>query len=229
VLLAIQSRVPSSPLEHAAQIVTSSSLSSHSRCPQHLTYPLTSSVSFVSTCNTPLIHFSATNDYLVIAIPWKLLWVVKRSRKEKLAIGSIVGLGVLIILFAVIRIIVTNTTHTHPEPVWLALWSAIETSVAVVVISLTSLKVFFTKSGTSSNARSGYLQKPGQNYSERYGGRGAATVGPIPGTPIELGDTAGSRGDFRSFNGEVRKASTSNESEEILVHAGPKNWSRSNS
>jgi len=79
-----------------------------------------------------------------------------------MAIGSIVDLGVVIIVFAIIHIIVTNTTHTYPEPVWLALWSAVETSVSVIVISLTFLKVLFNKkNGTSgaygSRGRNAYL------------------------------------------------------------------------
>src|SRR5450432_1776367 len=49
------------------------------------------------------------SDAFIIILPWKLLWVVQRSRKGKLAIGSIVGLGVVIICFAIIRVTVTNT------------------------------------------------------------------------------------------------------------------------
>jgi hypothetical protein len=150
------------------------------------------------------------SDTFIILLPWKLLWVVQRSRKEKIAIGSIVGLGVVIIVFAIIRIIVTNTTHTHPEPVWLALWSAVETSVSVIVISLTSLKVLFNK----KNGTSGAYNSRGLNaYHSRItgGGQSDSIGGAIPLT--NTGNNAG----LQPYTGDV-KNSTSNESQEILVH-----------
>jgi hypothetical protein len=149
------------------------------------------------------------SDAFIILLPWKLLWVVQRSRKEKLAIGSIVGLGVVIIVFAIIRIIVTNATHTHPEPVWLALWSAIETTVSVIVISLTSLKVLFNKKNNTSGA---YGSRGRNGYHSRItGDKSDSTRGAIP-----LSNT-GANGGLQPYTGDV-KNSTSNESQEILVH-----------
>ncbi|RFU24353.1 hypothetical protein B7463_g11986, partial [Scytalidium lignicola] len=84
-------------------------------------------------------------DVSIIIIPWKITFIVQKSTKEKLATGSIISLSVFIILFAIIRVIVTNTSYTSPEPIWLELWSTIETTVAVTVISLTSLRVFMAR------------------------------------------------------------------------------------
>ena len=147
-------------------------------------------------------------------IPWKLLWVVKLSKKEKMAIGSIVGLGIVIVVFAVIRIIVTNTTGTHPEVIWLALWSAIETSVAVVIVCLTSFKVFLKKGGESS---AGYGS---QQYARGAGNIRSTKDGGLRGA-IPLNDQPSS-GRFGSYNkgpmgSAEAKRSTSNDSEEILV------------
>jgi hypothetical protein len=157
------------------------------------------------------------SDAFIILLPWKLLWVVQRSRKEKIAIGSIVGLGVVIILFAIIRVIVTNTTHTHPEPVWLALWSAIETSVSVIVISLTSLKVLFNKANGSTNGAYG---SRGRNaYHSRI--TGDKNESQIRGRDIQLSETGKKShgpGGLQPYVGDVSKNSTSNESQEILVH-----------
>jgi hypothetical protein len=150
------------------------------------------------------------SDAFILLLLWKLLWVIQRLWEEKIAIGTIVGLGVVIIVFAIIRIIVTNTTHTHPEPVWLALWSAIETIVSVTVISLTSLKVLFNK----KNGTSGAYDSRGRNaYHSRItgGDKSDSTRGAIPLT------SAGNNAGLQPYTGDV-KNTTSNESQEILVH-----------
>ena len=148
---------------------------------------------------------------LVMTIPWKLLWVVKLSRKEKLAIGSIVGLGIIIVVFAVIRIIVTNTTGTHPEVIWLALWSSIETSVAVVIVCLTSFKVFLKKGGDSSTAYGSKQYAMGGNRSTKDGGLKGAI-------PLNDQPSSGRFGTYKGPESSVeRKGSTSNDSDEILV------------
>lgn len=146
-------------------------------------------------------------------IPWKLLWVVKLSRKEKLAIGSIVGLGIIIVVFAVIRIIVTNTTGTHPEVIWLALWSAIETSVAVVIVCLTSFKVFLKKGGESST---GYGSA---QYARGAGNRSTKDGGLKGAIPLDDQPSSGRFGTYKGgpMGSVERKGSSSNDSEEILV------------
>ncbi|KFY47092.1 hypothetical protein V494_00181 [Pseudogymnoascus sp. VKM F-4513 (FW-928)] len=142
-----------------------------------ISYPISCTAFTVGSCSTDrniqlsLLSLKGStaldiiSDLAIIILPWKLLWVVKRSRTEKIAIGSIVGLGLIIIVFAVVRVIVTNTTRTHPELVWLALWSAIESTIAVIVVSLTSLRVYIVKgarSGTGSRST-----KNGGGYSAR--------------------------------------------------------------
>ena len=167
-------------------------------------------------------------DVSIIIIPWKILFIVQKSRREKLAIGSIVGLGVFIILFAIIRVIVTNTSNTSPEPIWLELWSAIETSVAVTVISLTSLKVFVaraaTKSGYDSRVFSGRAQRTrssrGFKGPSLQGASGAGHVDRSHEGAIPLDDVsqAGSELQLRSdYHAEVRKGRASHDSDEIYV------------
>ena len=50
------------------------------------------------------------------------------------------SLGVFIIGVAIARVIVTDTQGVHPEISWLALWSVVESSVAVLVCCLASFK-----------------------------------------------------------------------------------------
>ncbi|TKA42877.1 hypothetical protein B0A54_07093 [Friedmanniomyces endolithicus] len=66
------------------------------------------------------------------------------SAPQKVALIGVLSLGLIIIGFAVARIVVTDAQGTHPEISWLALWSAIESSVAVLVCCLASFKALFT-------------------------------------------------------------------------------------
>ena len=58
-----------------------------------------------------------------------LLRGLRVNRKEKLALAGIFSLGVVIIAVAIVRLVQTKATTQHVNPVWLALWSAIEASV----------------------------------------------------------------------------------------------------
>ncbi|KFY20341.1 hypothetical protein V491_03805 [Pseudogymnoascus sp. VKM F-3775] len=147
------------------------------------------------------------SDLAIIVLPWKLLWVVKRSRAEKIAIGSIVGLGVIIIFFAVIRVIVTNTTRTHPELVWLAVWSAIESTIAVIVVTLTSLRVYILKDARTETGTSTGSARNGEGYSTRGPGfySIAGATGPNGGI-IQLSESI-SQGRGRNYNWEMKQRS----------------------
>lgn len=71
---------------------------------------------------------------------------------QKLALGGVFSLGVVIMLFAIIRIVVTNQHNSHPETSWLNLWSQIEASVAVIISSLAPFKSLFTRQKLKSYA-----------------------------------------------------------------------------
>jgi hypothetical protein len=86
------------------------------------------------------------------------------SLQQKLGLIAVLSLGVIIIVFSVIRIIVTNTVGAQPEISWLALWSAIESSIAVIVACLASFKVLL-----SSKRGTGGYDPSGEHYGGRYG------------------------------------------------------------
>ena len=86
------------------------------------------------------------------------------SLKQKLGLYFALSLGVVIIVFSVVRIIVTNTDGVHPEVSWLALWSVIESSVAVVVACLASFKTLLvdrqrSQTGHRSGGNGGSYQR----------------------------------------------------------------------
>ena len=110
----------------------------------------------------------------VIAIPLYICYQVRISLKQKLGLYSALCLGAVIIVFSVVRIIVTNTDGIHPEVSWLALWSVIESSVAVFVACLTSFKALLVdrqRAQTNDHSGSGgrYYQRHGAGKDSRSG------------------------------------------------------------
>lgn len=84
-------------------------------------------------------------DAMVIALPLYLAMRVQLPWTQKLALAAVFSLGVVIMLFAIIRIVVTNQHNTHPETSWLNLWSQIEASVAVIISCFAPFKSLFTQ------------------------------------------------------------------------------------
>lgn len=100
------------------------------------------------------------------------------SNLQKLGLLGVLGLGIFIMGFAIARIIVTNKQGQHPEISWLALWSSIESSVAVIVCRLASFKTLFTAQKQQGSR---------QTYSQQGSKRGK--IGSSAGRT--LGSTAG--------------------------------------
>ena len=69
------------------------------------------------------------SDILVMMPLLCLLPGLHVNRKEKVALASIFSLGAIVIIVAIIRVVQTSATTQHVDPVWLALWSSIESSV----------------------------------------------------------------------------------------------------
>ena len=85
------------------------------------------------------------NSDVVMGLGLRLLRNLQVRLKEKLALGAAFSVGVIKIIFAVIRVVKIGPSAAHVNPIWLALWSMIEASVAIVVASLPSFKVLFTR------------------------------------------------------------------------------------
>jgi hypothetical protein len=109
---------------------------------------------------------------------------VKVSKKQKVGLFVVLSLGIFIIGFAVARIIVTDTQGVHPEISWLALWSAVESSVAVFVCCLASFKALFKSQHAGTRSQPYYAQGCGTVSSQ-----GRAIVL----TYVEAGDDAAAR------------------------------------
>ncbi|KAI4228834.1 MAG: hypothetical protein L6R36_001336 [Xanthoria steineri] len=85
------------------------------------------------------------SDLMIMGLGLRLLWNLQISAREKIALGTIFSVGFIKITFALIRVVKIGATATHVNPIWLALWSMIEASVAIVVACLPSFKVIFAR------------------------------------------------------------------------------------
>jgi hypothetical protein len=92
----------------------------------------------------------------VLCLPVWLTLGLKMSLSQKLGLIAVLSLGGIVTVFSIIRVVVTYTVTTQPEVSWLALWSSIESSIAVMVACLASFKVLFTLNKGGSSARSKY-------------------------------------------------------------------------
>jgi hypothetical protein len=76
-------------------------------------------------------YIIANEPNAVMALPMRLLWNLRITRAEKISVACIFGVGVICMIFAIIRIIsISEKAETgQASPTWLALWAVIEDSV----------------------------------------------------------------------------------------------------
>jgi hypothetical protein len=107
------------------------------------------------------------SDVLIMALPIPMFWKLKVNLKQKIVLFSIFSLGVIVIIFAIVRVIETNPLAGHVDPVWLAVWSMVESSVAVVVACLPALRFLFSDKDNSQAYSQG--TKSNLNTADRHG------------------------------------------------------------
>ncbi|CAL8574177.1 hypothetical protein XPA_000145 [Xanthoria parietina] len=106
--------------------------------------------------NTLLVNMilDVVTDVLIIIVPVNLLWKVKISLRQKVALGGIFSITVIIILFAIIRDVMVSSLSQLLDQTWLYLWSSVEQTVSIMVACLASSRALFTRSqGTPGQHR----------------------------------------------------------------------------
>lgn len=76
-------------------------------------------------------------DVLVMALPIRLLFGLRISVKQKIGIGCIFSLGLIVIVFSVVRLLKVVPLITGSKPaaeVSLACWSMVESSIGEIAI-----------------------------------------------------------------------------------------------
>lgn len=95
-----------------------------------------------------------------MVLPLRLLPSLQVNRKQKIGLGAIFGVGAIVIATAIVRL-TQIVGQERSDPVGLAVWGIVESSVSVVVGCLPSLKTFlsrvvqktFHRGGTSSGSK----------------------------------------------------------------------------
>lgn len=145
-----------------------------------------------------------------VRLPWR----------SRLALVGVFALGLFVVLFSVVRIIVTNTHNTLPELSWLALWSVIEASVACIVCNLAPFKVMFKErmrtyqSDPCNHENRQYVREPkGTDSLELSSSSRPAHLSP-PSRPVlhspmhpqrRTGDNFNGRGSFQQVQRNIRR------------------------
>lgn len=111
-------------------------------------------------CSTPLdaqttiviIIYSTVVDILIdlmiMAMPLKLLYNVQISFRQKLALSGVFSMGMVIVVFSIIRAVQVTTTARN-DTFLLAFWGVLESTVAVIVGCLPPFKSLFTNVGST--------------------------------------------------------------------------------
>lgn len=123
-------------------------------------------------CSTPLdaqttiiiIIYSTVVDILIdlmiMAMPLKLLYRVQISTKQKLALSGVFSMGMVIVIFSIIRAVQVTTTARN-DTFLLAFWGVLEATVAVIVGCLPPFKSLFTNVGSTKGTGDGYYGETG--------------------------------------------------------------------
>lgn len=78
---------------------------------------------------------------MIMALPLRLLPDLQVNRRQKIGLTAIFGIGCVVIAIAVVRL-TQIVGKERADPVGLALWGIVESSISVVVGSLPALKSF---------------------------------------------------------------------------------------
>ncbi|KAF5873295.1 uncharacterized protein Bfra_008576 [Botrytis fragariae] len=89
--------------------------------------------------------WDVVSDALIMVIPISMLWGTQMKMKRKIAFGIIFSLALITVIFAIVRTTVVSSLTRMPDTSWLYMWSAIETTIAIVVVCLASIRGLFSK------------------------------------------------------------------------------------
>ena len=80
---------------------------------------------------------------LIVLVPIVLLWNVNITRNRKVGLCVILGLSVIMVIFALIRVTLSTLNNGTIDSVWLFFWCESECCVAIIMVSLTAVRGLF--------------------------------------------------------------------------------------
>ncbi|KAF1847783.1 uncharacterized protein K460DRAFT_426592 [Cucurbitaria berberidis CBS 394.84] len=91
------------------------------------------------------------SDFMIMFLPIRLVWNLQMPRGQKMAVVALFASGFVCIAFATLRVVqigMRTGKHSAPSPTWLALWSIIETAIAIGIGCCPALAVLYRISHT---------------------------------------------------------------------------------
>ena len=113
---------------------------------------------------------------MIMSLPLRLLKDLQVSRQQKIGLAAVFCLGLVIIATAIVRM-TQVLGQARTDPVGLAVWGLVESTVAVLVGCLPPLKSFLQKKLQRYVTGGGYVY--GGNGSYLPGSRGAKAAGQL--------------------------------------------------
>lgn len=118
-----------------------------------------------------------TWDPLVMALPLRILWNLHITRRQKFGLAGVFSLAAIVIVFAIVRAVETISTLTPSKlasleganPISLTLFSALESTIAVIVSCLPTFRVLIL--GHSNDRGPSDVETPTLNVSFSSFGR----------------------------------------------------------
>ncbi|CAO2651784.1 Nn.00g000670.m01.CDS01 [Neocucurbitaria sp. VM-36] len=162
------------------------------------------------------------SDFMIMFLPIRLVWNLQMARGQKIAVIALFASGFVCITFATLRVVQIGTktgNTTSPSPSWLALWTIIETSIAIGIGCCPAFAVLYRTSRTPhvSYDTHGYIR---HNQSRSEGDR--SRVGAIKLNTMTVGtarskvsrndayydDTASSQEELAADSKDIRVTTT---------------------
>ena len=85
-------------------------------------------------------------DFVVISFPIAMLWQVNITARQKAGIGFWLCLSFVMVIIAVVRIAGIKLPGGNVDIVWLAFWEQQESSISVIMVSMSAFRSLFVES-----------------------------------------------------------------------------------
>lgn len=97
--------------------------------------------------------FDVVTDFMVASLPIMLLWKVQISIHQKLGLGIMLSLSLVMAIVAIVRLAGIRLGGGEVDIVWVSFWQQQECSIAVCMLSVTAFRSFFVANSTPNRAR----------------------------------------------------------------------------
>ncbi|KAL4973675.1 hypothetical protein BDW66DRAFT_153628 [Aspergillus desertorum] len=91
-------------------------------------------------------------DLMIMAFALSIVWSTKISLHQKVGLGAVFSLGLIIIAFAVVRAI-NITGRSYSDQAGLAVWGIAESSISVIVGCLPPFKTFLSRNSSRHDSQ----------------------------------------------------------------------------